>query len=33
MGNAYAVLIFVWFTNEIKDNTDKHVTQKSVQRL
>ena len=33
MGIAHVVLTFVWFTNESKDNTDKTVTQKSVQRL
>ena len=25
MGNANVVLTFVWFTNELKDNTDKTV--------
>ena len=33
MGNANVGLTFVWFTNELKDNTDKPVTQKSIQRL
>ena len=33
MGNVHVVLTFVWFTNELKDSTDKPDTQKSFQRL